>query len=145
MITLQMLRTIKLKDRLIRPDKAEIAELILDTLIKEAKAKLTETKDEDIVPVIKKLVRETEKDIELILSKGGDASKWVIKLANLKEYLPVEEPKWDTQKTEAFIIDMIAKSDGAYNEKTKGKLLGELKKINTIDMKEAAQIVNRLL
>jgi hypothetical protein len=145
LIDLMYLRSMKLKERISDPDSAEIAELILDTVTKEAKAKLTEARDSDIPIVVKKLVRETEKDIDLINSHSGDPTKWVQKLEILKKFMPAEQPKWDEARTEKFLTEVINQSEGIYSPGTKGKLMGYLKQFPEIDMALAAKIVNRIL
>ena len=141
-MTLQELKIIKIKNRQSTPQIAEMAELVIDRVQKEAKEKSTPIDDSMITNAIKKILREYEKDIEIIGNHGGVIFEYTTKMAILSSWLPEMLNEDDTQKV---LVDIINSFTDDRNKKMMGKVLTEVKKNSNIDVSLASKLLQNLL
>jgi uncharacterized protein YqeY len=140
MNTIKELNKEKLLIRAADPERASALGMIIDGAQKAAKSDQREVEDKDLVNSVKKLIKETEKAMELIESKGGDATKWKQELVIYKQYLPKQRSEDQTRE----IINLIIPATGG-DKKSRGKIMAQLKEDSSIDMSIASKILDEVL
>jgi uncharacterized protein YqeY len=142
-MNLAQLQQEKLRLRISNPDRAAVAEMIVDVAQKAAKTASRAVVDDDLTDAVKKLIRENEKAIVLIESKNGDATKWKTELAILTSMLPPQMP-------EAQLIDLLKKiidslPEDQRNKKNQGVIMKQMKEYKNVDMGMVSKLLSTLL
>ena len=132
-VTLQKLRRDKITLRSTDPDRASVCEIIVDTAYKTAKQENREPTDNDIIPSIKKQLKQLENAYDLIVANKGDASSWKTTIDILKEYLPSQKSEGETLDIINRILLSFPKEERT--NKIRGKIISQVKSDPTIDMK----------
>ncbi len=147
MQTYKDLLTEKTRIRLTDPDRFEVLTMILDGASKIAKREQREVEEKDLISAVKSEISSTEKAIDLIKSKNGDASKQEAELAIYKLFLPTP---YTEEETEKLVKDWINAFKLELTKKNAGKLISEFKNSLTlrsdihadaVDMKIATKIL----
>ena len=137
------------------PIRYNVLTMILSGASALAKKDNRQVDEQDLVSAVKTEIRDSEKAIELIESKGGDASKQKAELAIYKSFMPAMLTEEQLKPiVEEWLRAFASSFAGEISKKNLGRLLGEFKStfpyrsdlhVDSVDMKLVSKILSQLV
>jgi uncharacterized protein YqeY len=125
------------------PVRAKVLKMLIGDAKKIAKEAQREATEADLLSTARRQVKETENAIAMIRQGGGDTTEYEAELAILRDFLP---PALDAAAIEAAVDAAIASLPAEdRNKKSMGKIMGLLKDVEGMDMKQASAMLGRKL
>jgi uncharacterized protein YqeY len=139
MKTISELRKERLTIRTTDPVRSMVLGLLIDNACKIAKNENREAEEKDIAVSAKRMFKETEKDIELIVAHGEKTSELAKELEVLKEFIPV-------LMDEASVRSLVAAyPPESLVKKNMGNLMKEMKAVENMDPSILSKVLNEVL
>lgn len=125
------------------PVRSKVLKMLIGDAKKLAKEAQREATEADLLATARKQVKETENAIGLIKQGGGSTAEYEAELVVLRTFLP---PALDAAAIEAAVDGVIASLPAEErNKKSMGKIMGLLKDIEGMDMKQASALLGKKL
>lgn len=125
------------------PDRSNVILMVVDGAKKLAKEEGREAEPKDILASVKSQIKQTEKAIAQVKEKGGDAGQAEKELAILKTFLPAGLSEDQTKAEIEKILAALPEADRI--KKNQGKIMGQLKAIENLDMGVASKLLANML
>ncbi|MDC0418364.1 GatB/YqeY domain-containing protein [Pelagibacteraceae bacterium] len=138
-------QSLKNKDKSLYPTLRLIVSGIKDVLIANRTKEIKEVSDQDIIGILKKMVKQRNESCEVYKKAGRtellEIEKKEIEIIN--SFLPKQLNEEDTKK----LCEEVIKKVGASSIKDMGKVMGELKKTHGdfLDFSKVGSIIKTIL
>ena len=138
-------QSLKNKDKSLYPTLRLIVSAIKDVLIANRTREVKEVSDQDIMGILKKMVKQRNESCE-VYKKAGRTDLLEIETKEIEiisSFLPKQLSEEDTKK----LCEEVIKKIGASSIKDMGKVMGDLKKAHSdiLDFSKVGSIIKTIL
>jgi len=138
-------QSLKNKDKSLYPTLRLIVSAIKDVLIANRTREIKEVSDQDVVGILKKMVKQRNESCE-VYKKAGRTDLLEIETKEIEiisSFLPKQLSEKDTKE----LCEKVIKKIGASSIKDMGKVMGDLKKTHSdiLDFSKVGSIIKTIL